>query len=60
MHAALTHIALIQRLLSQANLRVVLTLVAQLRGTPEAELVRLAWDNARRFYRICLDEDDAP
>ena len=53
---------LMQLPLLQANLRAVLTLAAQLRGTPEAELAQLAWDNACRFYAVCLDEDerDAP
>jgi hypothetical protein len=39
----------------QANLRAVLALAAELRGTPEAQLAQLAWDNSRRLFRVCLD-----
>jgi Tat protein secretion system quality control protein TatD with DNase activity len=43
---------------AQANLRAVLSLAAQLRGTPEAQLAQLTWDNSRRLFRACLPEPE--
>ena len=40
-----------------ASLRVVLQLVARLRGIEEDALATLAWRNSRRLFRACLPED---